>query len=204
VNAFRDGFGHGDGRSGVALKGEKSFTDGDFDFLLAPRYDLVVAADDAEGGLGGGLAVDGDLAGPIEQKALGYEISVIIDEGFLDEFVEGVERKTEGVLTAGEFDEVGGDLAAEAHDPSAVRVGEDVFLAFGESYIGEGFAEGVGDFSEDESFFAMRAKQDDRRHGDILAGNDVAPSVVRLLIEGGVDRALEGEIVRERVGTAVH
>ena len=45
--------------------------------------------------MGGGLAVDGDLAGAIEEEALGDEVGVVVDEGLLDELVEPVERKAE-------------------------------------------------------------------------------------------------------------
>jgi hypothetical protein len=196
VDALGDGFGHGDGGSGVALEGEESFADGDFDFLLTPRYNLVVATDDAEGGLSGGLAVDGNFAGAVKQEALGDEVGVIIDEGFFDELVEGVEREAEGILATGELGEVGGDLAAEAHDPGAVGVGEDVFIAFGEGDVCKGFAEGVGDFGEDEALFAVRAQEYNRRYGDVFASDDVAPSVVGLLVVRGVNGALEGEVVR--------
>jgi hypothetical protein len=66
------------------------------------------------------LAVDGDLAGAVEQEALGDEVGVVVDEGLLDQLVEGVERQPDRRLPAGELGEVGGDLAADFHDPGAV------------------------------------------------------------------------------------
>jgi len=93
ADALGDGLGDGDGGGRVSLEREEGFADGDLDLLLAPRDDLVVAADDAEGGLRGGLAVDGDLAGAVEEEALRDEVGVVVDEGLLDELVEGVERE---------------------------------------------------------------------------------------------------------------
>ena len=96
VNALGNGLGEGDGGRGVALEGEERLADGDLDLLVAPRDDLVVATDDAERGVSGGLTVDGDLAGAVEEKALGDEVGVVVDEGLLDELVEIVERNAKG------------------------------------------------------------------------------------------------------------
>jgi hypothetical protein len=49
----------------------------------------------------------------------------------------------------------------------------------------------------------VRAKQNNGRDSDGLGGDDVTPSVVGFLIDGGLDGALEGEIVREG-GIAAH
>jgi hypothetical protein len=96
-----DGLGDGDGGSGVALEGEERLANGDLDLVLAPGNDLVVAADDAQGGRGSRLAVDGDFAGAIEQEALGDEVGVVVDEGLLDQLVEGVEREAEREIVCG-------------------------------------------------------------------------------------------------------
>ena len=63
--------------------------------------------------------------------------------------------------------------------------------------VGQGFAERVGDFSEDEALFAVRAQENDVRNLDCLRSKDVAPRIVGLLLNGSVDGALEGEVVRE-------
>ena len=155
-----------DGGRGVALEGEEGLADGDLDLLLVPRDDLVVAADDAERGLRGGLAVDGELAGAIEQEALGDEVGVVVDERLLDQLVESVERKAERRRRAGELGEIAGDLAADARDPGAVGVGEDVLLAAREADVGQGLAERVGDFGEVEALLAVRAEQERSRERD--------------------------------------
>ena len=77
--------GDGDGGRGVALQGKEGFANGDFDFLFTPRHDLIVATDHAECGDAGGFTVEGDLAGAVEQEALGDEVIVVIDEGLFDE-----------------------------------------------------------------------------------------------------------------------
>jgi hypothetical protein len=43
----------------------------------------------------------------------------------------------------------------------------------------------------------MGAEEDDGGQRDGLAGEHVAPGIVGLLFDGGVDGALEGQIVRE-------
>jgi hypothetical protein len=100
-------------------------------------------------------------------------------------------------LFAGELVEVGGDLAADRGDPGAIGLGEDVLLALGEVDVGEGLAEGVGDFGEHELLLAVRAEENDMGHGHGLAGEDIAPGVVGFLFDGGMDGALEREIVGE-------
>jgi len=90
-------------------------------------------------------------------------------------------------------------------DASAVGVVEDVLLALGEGDVGEGLADGVGDFGEDEASPRHAGqRRTTARDRDRLGGDDVAPSVVRFLIDGGVNGALEGEIVREGVAAAGH
>ena len=157
ADALRDGARDGDGGRGVALHGEEGLADGDLDLLLAPRDDLVVAADDAQGRRGGGVAIDGDLAGAVEEEALRDEVGVVVDEGFLDQLVQLVQREADGRLGMGKPGEVGGDLAADARDPGAVAVVEDVPLALGEVDVGQRLAECVGDLGEDEALLAVRA-----------------------------------------------
>ena len=197
MDALGDGSGDRDGGSGIALEGEEGFPHGDLDLLLAPRDDLVVTTDDAQGGLHGGVAVDGDFARAIQEETLGDEVGVVIDEGFLDELVEGVEREAERILIAREFGEIGGDLAADADEPEAVGIGEDLFFALREGDVGQGLAEGVGHFGEHETLLAVRAEEDDGGKRNVFPRDRITPGVVGFLLNGGVDGAFEGEIVRE-------
>ena len=197
MDALGNGASEGHGGRGVALEGEERFADGDLYLLLTPWHHMIVAADDTEGRRRGRVTVDGNLAGPIEKEALRNEVSVVVDEGFLDELIEGVQREADGRLGASEHREIAGDFAANPGEPSAVGVREDVLLTAGEMDVGQGFAERVGDFGEDEALFAVRAQENDVRNLDYLRSKDVAPRVVRLLFNGSVDGALEGEIVRE-------
>ena len=139
----------------------------------------------------------GDFAGAVKQETLRHEVGVVINERFFDQLVERVEGETEGILVAGQLDKIGGDLAADAGDPGTVGVVEDVFFASGEGDVGEGLTEGVGNLGQHEALLAVRAEEDDGRDGDGLRGDHIAPSVVGFLINGGVDGAFEGEIVRE-------
>jgi len=161
VGALGDGAGERDGGRGVALEGKEGLADGDLDLLLAPRDDLVVAADDAQRGQGAGLAVDRDLAGAVEEKALGDEVGVVVDEGLLDELVEAVEREAERRRRRGEFGEIAGDLAADADEPGAVGVVEDVLFAPREADVGQGLAQRVGDLGDGEALLAVRAEEND-------------------------------------------
>ena len=92
VSPGRHGFGDGNGRGGIALEGQEGLADGDLNLLFAPRHDLIVTPNDPQGGNRRAGAVDGDLARPIEQETLGDKIVVVVDQGFLNELVEGVER----------------------------------------------------------------------------------------------------------------
>ena len=145
----------------------------------------------------GGLAVDGNLAGAVEEEALRDEVGVVVDEGLLDELVKRVEREAERRLRTGEFGEIAGDLAADAGEPGAVGIVEDILLPAGEADIGQGLAERVGNLGEHEALLAVRAEQDDGGNLDGFGGDDIAPSVVGLLINRSVDGALEGQIVRQ-------
>jgi hypothetical protein len=197
MDALRNGASEGHGWRRVTLEGEERFADGDLYLLLTPWHHVVVAADHTEGRRRGGVTVDGNLAGAIEKEALRNEVGVVIDEGFLDELIEGVQREADGRLGAGEHREIAGDFAANSGEPSAVGVREDILLTAGEMDVGQCFAERVGDFSEDEALFAVRAQENDVRNLDCLRSKDVAPRVVGLLFNGSVDSALKGEIVRE-------
>ena len=190
MHALGDGAGNRHGGRGVTLEGKEGLTDGDLDLMLAPRDDLIIAADHTERGGGGGIAVDRNLACTVEEEALGDEIGVVVDEGLLDELIEGVQREADGRLGAGEPGEIAGDLAADAGDPGAVGLGKDVFLAASEVHIGESLAEGVRDLGEHETLLTVRAEKDDVRDFDPLGGKQVAPSVVRFLLDGSVDGAL--------------
>ena len=53
----------------------------------------------------------------------------------------------------------------------------------------------VGDFGKNKTFFAERAKEDDLREVDRFAVEHIAPGVMWLLFNGGVDGAFESEIV---------
>jgi len=182
----------------------KVFADGDFDLLVAPWNDLIVAPDDAESGGDRGLAVDGDLAGAVEEKTLGDEVGVVVDEGLFDELVEGVEGELDRRGgDAGEVGEVAGEFAADADDPGFVGVVEDVFVAAREADVGQRFAEGVGDFGEDEALFAVRADQGDLGERDGFGVEQLTPGEVGFLIDGRVDGAFEREVVGEG-GRAAH
>ncbi len=194
MDALGDGARDGDGGRGVALEGEERLADGDLDLLRVPRDDLVVAADDAEGGLRGGFAGGGDLTRAIEEEALRDEVRVVVDERFLEQLVEGVERETDGRLLARELAEIGGDLAADQADPGAVGVGEDILLALGEVNVRQGLAKRVGDLRERETLLPVRAQQNNVRDLDRFRREQIAPGVMRLLFNGSVDGAFEGEI----------
>ena len=83
-------------------------------------------------------------------------------------------------------------------DPGPVGIGKDIGVAPGEADIGQGLAERVGHLGQDELLLAVRAEQDDGRQRDGFGGQDVAPRIMGLLFDGGVDGALEGKIMRER------
>ena len=125
VTALRDT----DGGRGIALEGEKGFADGDLNLLIAPRNNLVVATDDAQRGLSGGFAIDRDLPRAIQQEALRDEIGVVVDERFLDELVERVERRAERRGCARQRGRLAVDFTADAGDPFTVGVVENVLLA---------------------------------------------------------------------------
>src|SRR5205823_5893051 len=132
MNAGGDGLRDFDGGRGVALEGEEGLAHGDLDLVLAPRDDLVVATNDAQGGLRGGVAIDGNLACAIQEEALGDEVGVVVDEGFLEEFVEPVEGEPDGRLGAAQPGKIGGDLPTDGANPAAVGVGEYLLLTAGE------------------------------------------------------------------------
>ena len=73
-----------------------------------------------------------------------------------------------GVGSRGELGEIAGDLAADARDPGAVGVGEDVLLAPREADVGQRLAERVGDLGEIESLLAVRAAGARCRQSDDL------------------------------------
>src|SRR5690606_19311119 len=106
-----DPLGHGAGNRhrgrGVALEGQKCLPDRNLDLLLVPRYNLVVAADNAERGLRGNFPIDRYLAGAIQQQALGNEIGVVVDQGLLEKFIQRVEGEADRRMLARGLAEVG-------------------------------------------------------------------------------------------------
>src|SRR5690606_33755995 len=105
---------------------------------------------------GGVAAAGGDLAGAVEEEALGDVVGVVVDEGFLDQLVEIVEGNLERRLLERLGGEIGGDFADNGADEGAGLGGEDVALfAAGEVDVGDGVAEGFGDFGEVELGFAL-------------------------------------------------
>jgi hypothetical protein len=195
VHPVRDGPGDRDRGGGVALEGEECLADGDLHLLLVPWHHLVVAPDHAQQARRR-VAVEGELAGPVEQEALRDKVGVVVDERLLDQLVEGVQPEGELGLVAGEVRQVERELPADAHDPRAVRLGEDLLVAAGQGHVRQRLAQRVGHLGEREALLPVRAEEGDRRQGDVLADEDVAPGVVGFLLDGNVDGALEGEVVR--------
>jgi hypothetical protein len=163
LDPLRDGLGDRHGRRRVARERQEGLAHGDLHLVVVPRHDLAVAADDADGALGGRLAADRELARAVEQEALRHHVGVVVDQGLLDQLVEAVERQPQRILLAGELGQVAGELAADLGDPGAVLLREDLLLALRDADIRERLAERVGDLGHVEALLAVRAQQDDRR-----------------------------------------
>jgi hypothetical protein len=93
---------------------------------------------------------------------------------------------------------VTGDLTANLGHPKAVLLGEDLFLAARQMDVSQRLPEGVGHLCQCEAFLPVRAQEYDLGHRDALTRDHVAPRVMRLLLDRGVNGAFEGEIVGER------
>ena len=195
MDALGDGLGDGDGGRGVALEREEGFADGDLDLLLVPRHDLVVAADDAKRGLRGGSRLIGDFARAIQQEALGDEVGVVVDEGFLEQLVEGVEREADaatGVRASS------ARLAATSRQMRATQARlASVKMSFSPRARWT-LVRALPSVSA-TSASAKRSSpcgQSRMTCGTSMrvAGEDIAPGVVGFLIDGSVDGAFEREI----------
>ena len=186
VEALGHGFRDADGRSRVLMLREESLPDGDFHLLFAPRNHLLVAPDDLEGALDR-IAVQRNLAGAVHQKALGNDVVVVVHEGLLDEFVQGIEGQAYGVTYPAQIRQIRDQFTANACHPGAVVVGKDLLVATGDTNVGERLTESIGDFADHELLFAVWAQQNDRRQDHLLVGQHVSPGKMGFLFYGGVD-----------------
>ena len=149
-HAGGDGFGDGDGFGGVLLEREEGFAHGDLNLLVDVGHDVVGAADDADAG-GGGAATGVELAGAVQEEALGDVVGAVVDEGLLDELVEVVEGYLEGRLLEGLGGEVGGDFLDDLADECFGLRREDVaLLAASHVHVGDGVADGFRDLADVE------------------------------------------------------
>ena len=170
-----DGLGDGVCGGGVFLEGEEGTRDGLLDLGLGPGDDVAVAPDEANGHFVGFL-VDGDLAFHVERaledEGLGDVVSVVFDEGLLDEEVEVVLGELELAAALELAHERGGNAIGDGGDEGAVLLGEDVVLGLvaGDEEVGEGAADGVGDVGEGEDFVGTTAGDGDFRNGGALFG----------------------------------
>ncbi|MFN9960920.1 MAG: hypothetical protein ACK55I_48180, partial [bacterium] len=142
---------------------------------LAPGHDLVVAPNHPEGGDRRRLAVHRDLAGAVKEKALRDKVRVVVDQGLLDQLVEGVEREPHGSLATGELGEVTGHLTADLGHPKPVLLGEDLLFPARQMHVGQRLAEGVRHLRKDETLLPVGTQQDDLGHRDALPRDDVTP-----------------------------
>ncbi len=134
ADEFGDGVGDLGGGLGVLVDGEEGLADGDLDLGLAPRHDVAIAADEADGkgvGAGAGLDVAGLLEGAAEGEGFGDVVGVVFEEGFFDEEVEVGLGEAEAVAFFEGFREGNGDVAGDLGDEVAVVVGEDGGLVLG-------------------------------------------------------------------------
>ena len=196
-NAGGDGFGDVDGGGGVLLQGEEAFAHGDLNLLVDVRDDLVGATDDADTG-GGVAGAGGELAGAVEEEALGNVVGGVVDEGLLDELVEVVEGDLEVGVLEGLCGEVGGDFLDDGADEALGFGGEDIsLLAAGEVDVGHGVADGLGNLAQVEFTFAGGGQQLDRREQGSVTRNTFTPSVRWTVRKGRVGGGFEREVVSE-------
>ena len=150
--AYIETVGHGagdlDGRIGIHVQREKGLTHGDLDLGLAPRHDLAVATDQADGNrlaLGDGHG----LVAP-EHEAAGDIVRIVFNERFFDQKVDIVGGELEGAALFDLSGKHGADVLGHTGDELTVHFGEDVFFLAGEQQVGQGVANGVGNLGEVE------------------------------------------------------
>lgn len=187
VVAGADALGDAAGDVGGGLRdfvdGEEGFANGDLDLGFAPRDDVAIAADQADG-QGVRLGSGGDAAtlfdGTAEGEGLGDVVGVVLEEGFFDQKIKVAFGKAEAGAVVEGLGERVGDAVCDVGDELAVLFGEDGFVLVlaGDEQVGEGFANGVGDVFEGEVLFFVAASDGDV--GDRLAAigvQDFAPLV---------------------------
>jgi hypothetical protein len=194
-DALRDGLRDRNRGRGVARQGKKRFSDGDLDLLVVPRDDMAVSPDHPNRALDAGVAADRELAGAVEQEALGHHVGVVVDQRLLDELVEAVERQAQRILQARKLGKVCGQFTADLGHPGAVLLGEDFLLALRDADVRERLAQRVGNLGDVEALLPVRAQEDYRGKLDRARGDDIAPGVYGLLFKRGVDRSLEGQVL---------
>ena len=91
--------------------------------------------------------------------------------------------------------EIAGELAANAQQPIAVAIVENILLPTSEVHIRQRLPQRIGDLGHIELLFPVRAQQDHGGHLKNLAHHHIAPRIMRLLFNGSVDGLFEGEVV---------
>ena len=142
AHALGDGGGDVIGRLRDFVDGEESFSNRDLDLGLAPRHDVAIATDQADG-QGVRLGSGRDAATPLDRAAegegLGDVVGVVLEQGLLDEQVEVTFRKAQAATFVEGLGERVGDRVGDVRDELAVLLGEDAVLLqlAGDEQVGE-------------------------------------------------------------------
>ena len=123
---------------GVFLGGEKCLAAGNFDLAFVPRHHGAVAADQPNGERTlwpndrsrSRRLVPEPLGGPLEDKALGDIVRIILDKGLFDEQGKVVVGELESVALADVIEKPCGDGVGDVRNERAILLVEDIlFLA---------------------------------------------------------------------------